>query len=110
MKTVGRLILSAIFLVLTGVMVAAARSAPDAVFAFYPAFSRKVLAAVSSVTAVVPFCIWEVAVLLAVLWLVYTLVRVFRHHGRGILSWLSGIVLTLCVFCLLYTSPSPRDS
>ena len=34
MKTVGRLILSAIFLVLTGVMVAAARSAPDAVFAF----------------------------------------------------------------------------
>ena len=91
MKTVGRLILSAIFLVLTGVMVAAARTAPDAVFAFYPALSRKVLAAVSSVTAVVPFCIWEVAVLLAVLWLVYTLVRVFRHHGRGILSWLSGI-------------------
>ena len=102
MKTVGRLILSAIFLVLTGVMVAAARSAPDAVFAFYPALSRKVLAAVSSVTAVVPFCIWEVAVLLAVLWLVYTLVRVFRHHGRGILSWLSGIVLTLCVFLFAF--------
>lgn len=102
MKTVGRLILSAIFLALTGVMVAAARTAPDAVFAFYPAFSRKVLAAVSSVTAVVPFCIWEVAVLLAVLWLVYTLVRVFRHHGRGILSWLSGIVLTLCVFLFAF--------
>ena len=102
MKTVGRLILSAIFLVLTGVMVAAARTAPDVVFAFYPAFSRKVLAAVSSVTAVVPFCIWEVAVLLAVLWLVYTLVRVFRHHGRGILSWLSGIVLTLCVFLFAF--------
>ena len=102
MKTVGRLILSAIFLVLTGVMAAAARTAPDAVFAFYPAFSRKVLAAVSSVTAVVPFCIWEVAVLLAVLWLVYTLVRVFRHHGRGILSWLSGIVLTLCVFLFAF--------
>ena len=49
MKTVGRLILSAIFLALTGVMVAAARTAPDVVFAFYPAFSRKVLAAVSSV-------------------------------------------------------------
>ena len=102
MKTVGRLILSAIFLVLTGVMAAAARTAPDMVFAFYPAFSRKVLAAVSSVTAVVPFCIWEVAVLLAVLWLVYTLVRVFRHHGRGILSWLSGIVLTLCVFLFAF--------
>ena len=102
MKTVGRLILSAIFLALTGVMVAAARTAPDAVFAFYPAFSRQVLAAVSSVTAVVPFCIWEVAVLLAVLWLVYTLVRVFRHHGRGILSWLSGIVLTLCVFLFAF--------
>ncbi|MEI3090120.1 MAG: hypothetical protein V8T01_09295 [Oscillospiraceae bacterium] len=62
MKAVGRAVLFAIFLVLTGVMVAAARYAPERVFAFYPAWSRKALAAVSSVTAVVPFSLWEVAV------------------------------------------------
>ena len=102
MKTIGRLILSAIFLVLTGLLAAVAHSAPEQFFSFYPELSRKVLSAVSSVTAVVPFCVWEVLLLLAVLWLVYTLVNVFRRHGRGFFAWLSGIVLALSVFAFAF--------
>ena len=37
MKAIGRAILSAIFLVLTGLMLAAAKYAPQFVFSFYPA-------------------------------------------------------------------------
>ena len=75
MKTLGRLILSAIFLVLTGVMAAVAHSAPELVFAFYPDFSRKILSALASVTAAVPFCVWEILLLLAVLSLCWPLLR-----------------------------------
>ena len=95
MKTLGRLILSAIFLVLTGVMAAVAHSAPELVFAFYPDFSRRILSALASVTAAVPFCVWEILLLLAVLWLVYTLVNVFC-------AWLSGVVLALSVFAFAF--------
>lgn len=102
MKTLGRLILSAIFLVLTGVMAAVAHSAPELVFAFYPDFSRRILSALASVTAAVPFCVWEILLLLAVLWLVYTLVNVFRRHGRGFCAWLSGVVLALSVFAFAF--------
>ena len=102
MKTIGRLILSAIFLVLTGVMAAVAHSAPELVFAFYPDLSRKILSALASVTAVVPFCVWEILLLLAVLWLIYTLVNVFRRHGRGFFAWVSGIVLALSVFAFAF--------
>lgn len=96
MKTIGRLILSAIFLVLTGLMAAAAMTAPEFVFSFYPAFSREILAALASATAVVPFALWEVLVLLAALWLIYTLVRAFTQH-RGFFLWLSGVVLAVSV-------------
>ena len=98
---IGRLILSAIFLVLTGVMAAAANGAQELVFSFYPAFSRKALALLSSVTSAVPFCVWEVLLLLAALWLVYTLVRVLRAK-RGFFAWLSGIVLALSVFAFAF--------
>ena len=101
MKTIGRLILSAIFLVLTGVMAAVANSAPELVFSFYPAFSRKALSLISSVTSAVPFCVWEILLLLAVLWMVYTLVRVIRDR-RGFFAWLSGIVLALSVFAFAF--------
>ena len=95
MKTVGRLILSAIFLVLTGLMVSFAHFAPALVFSFYPALSRKLLAAISRVTAPLPFALWEVLAGLLILWAIYTLVRCFSH--RGFLRWLSGLALGLCI-------------
>lgn len=101
MKTIGRLILSAIFVVLTGLMVAAATSAPEFLFAFYPELSRRMLAAIAEVTAVVPFALWEVIVLLGVLWLIYTLVRTASQH-RSIFRWLSGVVLAASVLVFAF--------
>ena len=54
MKAIGRAILSAIFLVLTGLMLAAAKYAPQLVFSFYPAWSRKALAALSAAPPTLP--------------------------------------------------------
>lgn len=101
MKTIGRLILSAIFLILTAAMAAAAKGAPELVFAFYPELSRGLLSVLSSITAPLPFCVWELLVVLAVLWLVYTLVNVFRGK-RSFFSWLSGIVLAVSVFAFAF--------
>jgi hypothetical protein len=94
LKTIGRVILSAIFLVLTGLMVSFAHFAPTLVFAFYPALSRKLLAAIASVTGAFPFALWEALAVLLILWALYTLVRSFRHHG--FLRWLSGLAAVLC--------------
>ena len=92
MKTIGRVITSAIFLVLTGLMIAAAKAAPAAVFAFYPAFSRWALSVISSVTGLVPIALWEVLAGLLALWFFYTLIRVFTKR-RSLLRWLSGVLL-----------------
>ena len=101
-KAIGRAILSAIFLVLTGLMLAAAKYAPLLVFSFYPAWSRKALAALSSVSALLPIALWEVLAGLAILWLLYTFVCIFTRH-RGFLNWLTGVLLAVCVGVFLFT-------
>ena len=102
MKAIGRAILSAIFLVLTGLMLAAAKYAPQLVFSFYPAWSRKALAALSSVSALLPIALWEVLAGLAILWLLYTFVCIFTRR-RGFLNWLTGVLLAVCVGVFLFT-------
>ena len=67
LKAIGRVILSAILLVLTGLMVAFAKAAPDVVFSFYPALSRGILSAISSVSGLVPIALWEVLAAVLVL-------------------------------------------
>ena len=101
-KAIGRAILSAFFLVLTGLMLAAAKYAPQLVFSFYPAWSRKALAALSSVSALLPIALWEVLAGLAILWLLYTFVCIFTRH-RGFLNWLTGVLLAVCVGVFLFT-------
>ena len=102
MKAIGRAILSAIFLILTGLMAAAAKFAPQIVFSFYPAWSRKALAALSSVSALLPIALWEVLAGLAILWLLYTFVCIFTRR-RGFLNWLTGVLLAVCVGVFLFT-------
>lgn len=100
-KAIARTIASAILLVLTGLMVACAVYAPEFVFSFYPALSRRACAAISAVTGVFPFPVFEVLIVLAVLWAVYTLVRVIaRHHG--LVRWLSGLLLGASVGVFLF--------
>ena len=101
LKAIGRVILSAILLVLTGLMAAAALYLPDLVFSFYPDFSQSVLRAVSALTGRLPFALWEVLAALLILWFFYTLIRVFTHH-TGILNWLSGVLLGVCAGVFLF--------
>ena len=103
MRTIGRLLLSAIFLVLTVLLVLAAKYAPVLVFSFYPALSRKVLSVISSVTSAVPLAVWEILAGLAILWMLYTFVCIFTKR-RSILSWLAGIVLAVCVGVFLFVA------
>ena len=103
MRTIGRLLLSAIFLVLTVLLVLAAKYAPALVFSFYPELSRKLLSAISSMTRAIPLAVWELLAGLAVLWLLYTFVRIFTQR-RSFLCWLAGIVLSVCVGLFLFVA------
>ena len=105
MKTIGRVILSAILLVLTGLLIAFAKAAPGAVFSFYPAFSRAALGTVCSVSALVPIALWEVLAAVLALWFFYTLIRVFTGR-RSLLCWLSGVLLGLSTFAFGRPVPS----
>ena len=91
MKAIGRVILSAILLVLTGLMIAFAKAAPSVVFSFYPALSRSILSAISFVSGLIPIALWEVLAVLLALWFFYTLIRVFTGR-RSLLCWLSGVL------------------
>lgn len=103
MKTISRLILSAILLALTGVLIMAAVNAPALVFSFYPDLSRRIAAALSSIASPFPFALWEVLALLAALWAVYTLVRCFAR-GHGLLRWLSGVLLGFSAVLLIFVA------
>lgn len=101
LKAIGRVILSAIFLVLTGLMVVFAKAAPELVFSFYPAFSRAALSAICSVSQLLPIALWELLAVLLVLWLIYTLIRVFTRRS-GLLRWLAGVLLSASVGLFLF--------
>ena len=103
LRTIGRLLLAAIFLVLTALAALAAKYAPALVFSFYPALSRRLLSAISSVTSLLPLAVWELLAGLTVLWLLYTFVRIFTQR-RSFLCWLAGIVLGVCVGLFLFVA------
>lgn len=101
MKTIARVIASAILLLLTGLMLAFAKAAPDVVFSFYSDFSRAALRAIGTVTGLLPIAVWEVLAALLILWLVYTFIRIFTKR-RSLLAWLCGVLLAVCTGIFLF--------
>ena len=97
MRTVSRLILSAVFLVLTGLLAAVAIYLPEVFFSFYPGFSKGILTAMANVTGVFPFALWEIGLVLIVLLAVYFLIK-----NRRFLSWLAGVALLASVLVFLF--------
>lgn len=100
MRTIGRLILTAVFVVLTLFLVAAAAYVPG-FFDFYTGVCRNILTFLGNLTAPFPFAVWEILLVLILLLLLYTLVRTFTHK-RGFLCWLSGVALFLSVMVFLF--------
>jgi len=98
MRTISRLILSALFLLLTGILAAVAIYLPDFFFEFYTDFSRNALRTLSSITGAFPFAVWEIGLVLIVL-----LAFFFLFHNRKFFSWLSGVILLVCIMVFLFT-------
>ncbi len=91
MRTIARVILSAIFLGITALLVVVAKAVPDVFFGYYHQFSQGILTALSAITSIVPFALWEILLGLLILWAVYTLIMNLRK--MQILRWLSGVLV-----------------
>lgn len=102
MKLIGRLILAAFFLALTGALIYTATQAPDYVFLWYPAFSRAVLSKLATLTAPIPFAVWELLLGLILIFSFYTLVRAIRK--AHFLRWLSGLIAALSIAVFLFVA------
>ena len=97
MRVIGRLILSAVLLVLTGLLMAVAAFLPELFFSFYTDFSKGAMNAISAVTGKLPFALWEWVVVVVVLLGLYFLIR-----KRHVVRWLSGLLLYVSAFVFLF--------
>ena len=97
MRAVTRLILSAVILILTGLLAAVAMYLPEFFFSFYSGFSKTVLTAMANVTGAFPFALWEIGLVLIVLLALY-----FLFKNRKFFSWLCGIVLLANILVFLF--------
>lgn len=101
MRTIGRLILSAVVLLLTAALAAVAYYMPDIFFAFYTGFSRDTLAFLSGITGPFPFAVWEVLLVLIVLLALYFLAKNLSKK-RGFFCWVAGVILLVSVMAFLF--------
>ena len=100
MKNIFRWITAGVFLLLTALLVAAAKHLPDLVFSFYPDFSRAVLSAISKVSALCPVPVWELVLVgLIVGFLISLITSICKGH---FLRWLSKLALFLSVMVFLF--------
>ena len=97
MRAVSRLILSAVLLIVTGLLAAVAMYLPEFFFGFYTDFSKHILATLADITGAFPFAVWEIGLVLIVL-----LAFFFLFRNRKLITWLAGIVLLVCVFVFLF--------
>lgn len=103
MRTIGRLILAAVFLALTVFLAAAASFMPELFFSFYTDLSRQAMAFLSGVTASFPFPVWQPLLGLLVLLEIYGLVRVFTKK-KGLICWAAGLVLLVSILLFVFTA------
>ncbi len=99
-KTVRRFQAAGIFAVLTLALVALALIAPDFFFSFYPALSRRMLAALAAVSGLFSFALWEWLALGLFVWALVTLVRAIRK--KRAVRWLSGAVMGMSIGVFLF--------
>ena len=99
MRSISRLILSAVFLLLSVLLAAVAIYLPELVFPYYTNLSKTVLQFLGTLTAPFPTAVWEVLVVLAVLLALY-----FLFHNKKPLRWLTGVVLFVSMLIFLFTA------
>ncbi|MBE6984914.1 MAG: DUF3810 domain-containing protein [Ruminococcaceae bacterium] len=99
-KTILRLTLSAILLVLLGLLLLLANFLPDVVFAFYPELSRWLLSVIAGVTSVVPFALCEIGIAALIILFIVTLVRAIIK--RRMVRWVTGVLLSVSILAFAF--------
>lgn len=102
LKPLRRLISCAAFLVLTGLMIFAAKKWTALVFAFYPKLSRKILAFLAGLTSPVPVPVWELAVCALAVWLIVSLILSLKKSR--FLCWLTGVAELACAGVFVFVA------
>ncbi len=100
LRSISRLLSSAGFIILTVLMVLGAKYLPQVVFSFYPDFSAKAMTALSNITSFVPFTLWEILLVLLLLWGIVSFIRAIRR--ARCVRWLMGVVLVFSLGAFLY--------
>lgn len=90
MKTISRLISSAILLALSLGLFLLGKSSPHIFLLWYPATSQWLLGLIGGLTAKIPVPLWETVAIGLAVWFVVSLVRAIGK--KKILRWLSGVV------------------
>ena len=101
MKTISRLISSAVLLALTVGLCIFANRLPPVFQLWYPPFSGWILGVIGDVTAKVAFPVWEVLAAFLTVWGVATLIRSIVK-GK-LLRWLSGLLWGVSFGAFLFT-------
>ena len=99
-KTILRLTLSGVLLVLTGIMVLLANLLTPVVFSFYPDFSRRVIQVIAAVTSIIPIALCELLPVFLIFWFIFTLVRAIKR--AQMVRWLTGVLLSVCILVTVF--------
>ena len=113
MRAIGRLILSVILVVVTGLLMSVAAISPQMLFGFYTNISNQALDAIATVTGQMPFALWEWLAVVIVLLALYFLFRKFRPVAwlTGLISFLAaGALVFMALWGLNYFAPSVDES
>lgn len=102
MKTITRVLSAAGMLLLTAILLAAAKNMPMLFVSWYPAATQKLQNILAGITGVFPFPLWEVIAVLLLAWLVVSFIKSLPH--MKVLRWLSGILWGVSLGALLLTA------
>ena len=101
-KTILRITLSGILLVLTGFLLLFANFLPSVFFTFYPDFSRRMMQIIGGATSIVPFAVCEICGILLLALFVFTLIRAIMK--ARIVRWLTGVLLIVSIGVFAFVS------
>lgn len=101
-KSVMRLLLAGIYLILSTVLVLLGKYAPALIFSFYPTLSRYALTAIAAVTGLIPIALWELLLALLILFFIYSFLRAFTQ--MHFLSWITGVAMYASLGVLIFVA------
>lgn len=103
MKLLRRILCTVAFLLLSLILVSAAKHYNDLLFLFYPSFSRELLGYLASWTAKFDFVLWQRLFLLVIVLFILTLVlQIIRR--KNVLHWLFSWTAIASFFLFLATA------